>query len=53
MTVRATGERTVLCCEDFSMQGETATLWGLLAAVGIGVILASVAFTINAWKRRG
>ncbi len=52
--MRATGERTVLCWEDFGMQCETATLWGLLAAVGIGVILAFlVAFAINAWKRRG
>lgn len=36
------------------MQGETVTLWGMLAAVGIGVILAVlIAFAINAWKRRG
>jgi len=35
------------------MQGETVTIWGLLAAVGIGVILAAlIAFAINAWKRR-
>lgn len=36
------------------MQGETVTLWGVLGAVGVGVILAIlIAFAINAWKRRG
>ena len=36
------------------MQGEAVTLWDLIAAVGIGVILAVLfAFAINAWKRRG
>lgn len=35
------------------MEAETVTLWGLLAAVGIGVILAILlAFAINAWNRR-
>lgn len=36
------------------MQGQTVTIWGVLAAVGIGVILAIlIAFAVNAWKRRG
>jgi len=36
------------------MQGETVTLWEVLAVVGIGVILAIlIAFAINTWKRRG
>ena len=36
------------------MQGEAVTLWGLISAFGIGVILAViVAFAINAWKGRG
>ncbi len=36
------------------MQGETVTIWGVLAAVGIGVILAVlIAFAFNTWKRRG
>jgi hypothetical protein len=39
--------------EGDDMQGETVTLWGVLGAVGIGVILAVlIAFAINAWKRR-
>ncbi len=36
------------------MEGETVSLWGVLAAVGIGVLLAVlIAFAINTWKRRG
>ncbi len=36
------------------MQGETVSLWEVLAAVGIGVILAVlIAFVLNAWKGRG
>lgn len=35
------------------MEIETVSLWGILAAVGIGVILAVlIAFAINAWNRR-
>lgn len=35
------------------MEGETVTLWEVLAAVGLGVILAIlIAFAINGWKRR-
>lgn len=36
------------------MEDEAVTLWGVLAAVGIGVILAVlIAFVLNAWKGRG
>ncbi len=36
------------------MEGETVSLWGVLAAVGIGVLIAVlIAFAINTWKRRG
>jgi hypothetical protein len=36
------------------MQGETVSLWGVLAAVGIGSLIAVlIAFAINTWKRRG
>jgi hypothetical protein len=36
------------------MEGETVSLWGVLAAVGIGALLAVlIAFAINTWKRRG
>jgi len=36
------------------MQGETVTLWGVLAAVGIGASLAVlIVFALNAWKGRG
>ena len=35
------------------MEVETVTVWGILATVGIGVILAIlIAFAINAWNRR-
>jgi len=36
------------------MEGETVSLWGVLAAVGIAALLAVlIAFAINTWKRRG
>ena len=36
------------------MEGETVSLWGVLAGVGIGALLAVlIAFAINTWKRRG
>jgi hypothetical protein len=36
------------------MQGETVSLWGVLAAVRIGFLIAVlIAFAINTWKRRG
>lgn len=35
------------------MSGETVTWWGILGAVGVGVVIAIlIALAINAWNRR-
>lgn len=35
------------------MGGETVTWWGILSAVGAGVVMAIlIALAINAWNRR-
>jgi hypothetical protein len=35
------------------MSGETVTWWGVLGAIGAGIVIAMlIALAINAWNRR-